>query len=179
MIKMLTFASNSFAAKTRKRHKRAMTRLVMNLCFLCVFAAGPFLVAAQDDDWPPLNYLKNDYKEVAVVAHVRISEASIVGRVGGYENWKVAAEVLEPFKGRLRKGQVIEYFHGAEAGLKREYFDGEKIVFLLAEYDRPSKTTRYSVLENSTLAYSDDRAKKLRVIRQSFSKKRASASRKS
>src|SRR5262249_55369136 len=152
-----------------------MKLLLVISCFLCLFAANLSATVAQDEDWPPLNYLKNDYKEVAVVAHVRIHEASIVGRIGGYENWKVTAEVIEPFKGRLRKGQVIEYFHGAEAGLKKEYFDGEKIVFLLSEYDRPSKTTRYSVLENSTLGYSADRAKKLRVIRQSFIKKQAGA----
>ena len=54
------------------------------------------------------------------------------------------------FKGRFATGEVIEYFHGAEAGLKKEYFKGEKIIFLLAEPDEEKKTIRYSVLENST-----------------------------
>jgi len=146
-----------------------MRRLFLSMTLLLVL---PFAVVAQDDDdWPPLNYLRNDYKAVAVVAHIRIREASIVGRVGGYENWKVDADILESFKGRLQKGQAFEYFQGAEAGLKKDYFNGEKIVFLLAEYDRPSKTLRYSVLENSTLAYNVDRAKKLRLIRKSLIKK--------
>jgi hypothetical protein len=62
---------------------------------------------------------------------------------------------------------VIEYFHGAEAPSKKEFFTGEKLVFLLAEYDKAKKELRYSVLENSTLAPSPSRLKKLRIIRHS------------
>jgi len=127
-------------------------------------------VFAQDDEnWPPLSYLRNDYKAVSVVAHIRIEEAEITNRVGGYENWKIRAVVLESFKGKFKKGEVIEYFHGAEAGFKREYFTGEKIIFLLTEYDKDRKR-HYSVLENSTLPYTGDRARKLRTIRKSLSK---------
>ena len=132
------------------------------------------LPAQDDDNWPPLSYLRNDYKAVSVVAHVRIEQAEITGRVGGYENWKVKVVVLEPFKGKLKKGNVIEYFHGAEAGLKREYFDGQKIVFLLSERDPKTKEIRYSVLENSTLPSTPDRLNKLRVIRRQALKSRAS-----
>lgn len=131
----------------------------------------PLCAAAQDDDnWPSLAYLRSDYKAVAVVAHIRIQQAEITGRIGGYENWKIVGEVLEPFKGRFRKGDTIEYFHGAEAGFKKEYFTGEKLVFLLAEYDRDRKL-HYSVLENSTLPYTEDRVKKLRSIRKSHQSK--------
>lgn len=82
-----------------------------------------------------------------MVAHVLIREAEITGRVGGYENWRVRAEVIKLFKGEFATGEVIAYFHGAEAGLKKEYFKGEKIIFLLAEPDEEKKTIRYSVLE--------------------------------
>ena len=133
----------------------------------------PFCSAAQtDDEWPPLNYLKSDYKSVKVVAHVRIREAEIVNKIPGYDNWKIVAEVIEPFKGKFRKGAVIEYFHGAEAPSKKEFFTGEKIVFLLAEYDKEKKALRYSVLENSTLAPTADRVKKLRTIRSSLARRR-------
>jgi len=71
--------------------------------------------------------------------------------------------VLEPFKGKFKKGDVIEYFHGAEAGFKGDYFTGEKIIFLLAERDKDRKP-HYSVLENSTLPYTKDRVTKLRLI---------------
>jgi len=143
--------------------------------FLQILLLVPVLatcaLAQDDDNWPSLSYLRSDYKAVAVVMHIRIQHAEITNRVGGYENWKISAEVLETFKGKFKKGDVIEYFHGAEAGFKQEYFTGEKLVFLLAEYDRERKP-HYSVLENSTLPYTEDRAKKLRRIKRSFTAKR-------
>jgi len=133
----------------------------------------PTSIAAQADGaWPPLNYLRSDYKSVRVVAHVHIRESEIVNRIPGYDNWRIVAEVIEPFKGKFRRGEVIEYFHGAEAPSKKEFFTGEKIVFLLAEYDKAKKALRYSVLENSTLAPAPDRIKKLRVIRYSTKRRR-------
>ena len=125
----------------------------------------PACVCAQDDDdWPSLSYLRQDYKSVAIVAHIRIEEAEISNRVGGYENWKIRAVVIESFKGKFKKGDEFTYFHGAEAGFKREYFSGEKIVFLLAERGEDRKI-RYAVLENSTLPPNADRIKKLRLIK--------------
>jgi hypothetical protein len=138
-------------------------KLLLKISF--VLLVLPVCAFAQDDeDWPPLNYLRSDYKAVAVVAHIRIKEAEITNRIIGYENWRIRAEVIEPFKGKFKKGDAIEYLHGAEAGFKHEYFTGEKIVFLLAERDQDRKL-RYVVLENSTLPYTADRVKKLRVIR--------------
>jgi hypothetical protein len=146
---------------------RTAIKLILLLLLL------PSCVSAQaEEDFPSLEYLRNDYKAVVVVVHIQIREAQISGKVGGYENWRVLCEVLEPFKGKFLKGEVIEYFHGAEAGFKKQYFMGEKIVFLLGEYDQ-KKTFRYSVLENSTLLPTADRLTKLRTLRKSFAKKRS------
>ena len=135
-----------------------------------LLALLPLSPTVQDDDnWPPLSYLRQDYKSVAVVAHIRIEHAEITSRVGGYENWKINAVVLEPFKGRFKKGDAIEYFHGAEAGFKQEWFTGEKIIFLLNESDRERKRY-YVVLENSTLPWTKDRVTKLRLIRKRYRK---------
>jgi len=140
---------------------------------ISLFVLLPLFATAQtDDNWPSLKYLKSDYMSVRVVAHVRIREAEIVNRIPGYDNWKISAEVIEPFKGKFRKGEVIQYFHGAEAPSKKEFFTGDKIVFLLGEYDREKKSMRYSVLENSTLAPAPDRIKKLRLIRSAAQKRR-------
>jgi hypothetical protein len=128
-----------------------------------VFVLTTSVFAQDDEEWPSLSYLRSDYKAVSVVAHIRIQHAEITNRIIGYENWAIRAEVLEPFKGKFKKGDVIEYVHGAEAGFKQEYFMGEKIVFLLAERDRDRKL-HYTVLENSTLPYTQGRAAKLRVI---------------
>ena len=131
----------------------------------------PLGAHAQDDDnWPSLSYLRNDYKAVSVVAHVRIQHAEITGRIQGYENWTIRAEVLEPFKGKFKKGDVIEYMHGAEASFKQESFTGEKIVFLLVEKDDDGKL-HYSVLENSTLPYTKSRVAKLRTIKRTSASK--------
>ena len=132
----------------------------------------PAAALAQDDDeWPSLSYLRSDYKSVAVVAHIRIEKAEITNRIVGYENWKINAVVLESFKGKLKKGDALEYLHGAEAGFKAEYFTGEKIVFLLAEKDK-DRGPYYAVLENSTLPYTPGRVKKLRSIQKSYLSKR-------
>jgi len=138
--------------------------LKLLLKLFVVLLVLPTCVFAQDDEsWPSLSYLRSDYKAVSIVAHIRIEQAEITNRVGGYENWHVRAEVLESFKGKFKKGDVIEYFHGAEAGFKGAYFTGEKIIFLLAERDKDRKLN-YSVLENSTLPYTKDRGAKLRLI---------------
>ena len=135
------------------------------LKFLILLVLLPF--GLQDDDnWPPLSYLRHDYKAAAAVAHIRIEHAEITNRIGGYENWKINATVLESFKGKFKKGDAIEYFHGAEAGFKQEYFTGEKIIFLLAESD-PERKRYYAVIENSTLPANKDRITKLRRIKKS------------
>lgn len=146
---------------------KTFARVIMLMLLLPVCPA-----AQTDDTWPSLSYLRSDYRSVRVVAHVRIRESEIVNRIPGYDNWKIVAEVIEPFKGKFRQGEVIEYFHGAEAPSKKEFFTGEKIVFLLAEYDKENKALRYSVLENSTLAPAPNRLKKLRLIRSSANRRR-------
>lgn len=145
------------------------SQLMLKILLALAVSFGPTL--QDDDNWPPLSYLRHDYKSVVVVAHVRIEQAEITSRVGGYENWKINAVVLESFKGKFKKGDSLEFFHGAEAGFKKEHFTGEKIVFLLAESDRERKHY-YAVLENSTLPYTKDRITKLRLIRKSYLPKR-------
>src|SRR6266576_3532803 len=89
----------------------------------------PVCALAQDNEqWPSLSYLRSDYRSVSAVAHVKVSDAEIVSRIPGYENWRIVCEIIEPFKGEFKKGQTVEFFHGAEAGFRKELFLGEKIV---------------------------------------------------
>ena len=148
----------------------------IKIVMLCLTAllGFPLVIHAQDnDEWPPLSYLRSDYRRVAIVAHVRVREAEIVKTIGGYEDWHLTGDVIESFKGSLRKGQTLEYYHGAEKGFRKELFLGDKIVFLYRNYVREEKRWVYAVLENSTLAYNEDRARKLRKIKSSENRRPA------
>lgn len=142
------------------------------LCFM-VFLGAPMVVRAQDnDDWPSLSYLRSDYRQVAVVAHVLVREAEIVKTIGGYEDWHIVCDVVEPFKGKFRKGQTLDYYHGADKGFRKEIFLGDKIVFLYRNFVQEEKRWVYAVLENSTLPYNEDRGRKLRKIKQAAIKRK-------
>jgi hypothetical protein len=123
-------------------------------------------VVAQDDpNWPSLSYLRSDYRESVIVAHVRVTQAEIVSRIPGYEDWRLVCEIVEPYKGQFRKGQALTFYHGAESGFKQELFLGEKIIFLHRNYHEKEKRWVYAVIENSTLPYNEDRVNKLRTIK--------------
>lgn len=142
------------------------TRTII-FCFV-VLLGVPVIARAQDNDnWPSLSYLRSDYRQVAVVAHVRVREAEIVKTIGGYEDWHLVGEVIEPFKGKFRKGQLVEYYLGAEKGFRKEILLGEKIVFLFRNFVQEEKRWVLAVLENSTLPYTEDRVRKLRKIQHS------------
>lgn len=144
----------------------ATKRVLAGLLFSLI-AATAASAQKDDDNWPSLSYLRSDYRQVSVVARVNVRTAEIVNRVGGYEDWHLVGEVIEPFKGKFRKGDPIDFYHGAEKGFRRELFLGDKIVFLERNYVEKEKRGVWAVLENSTLAYNTDRAQKLRIIRQS------------
>jgi len=146
-----------------------MMKIISILTLLLLSAVA----TAQDDpNWPSLSYLKHDYRSSAVVAHVRVTDAEVVNRIPGLEDWRVVSEVVEPFKGKFRKGEKLVYYHGAEAGFRKELFLGEKIVFLQRNYHEKDKQWVYAAIENSTLPYNEVRLRKLRTIRQAAPTKR-------
>jgi len=151
---------------------RNTSALIFSL-FIVAFVL-PVAASAQteDDNWPSLSYLRSDYREVSVVARVNVRTAEIVNRIGGYEDWHLVGDVIESFKGKFRKNDPIDFYHGAEKGFRRELFLGDKIVFLQRNFVEKEKRWVWAVLENSTLAFNDDRAQKLRVIRRSQTKRR-------
>jgi len=140
--------------------------------FLLMVLLPLITIGQEDKSWPPLSYLKSDYRRVSIVAHVRVREAEIVNRIAGYEDWRVVGKVIEPFKGKFRKGDRIEYYHSAEAGFRKELFVGDKIVFLQRNFVEKEKRWVLAVLENSTLPYTMDRVQKLRIIKRSELRKK-------
>jgi hypothetical protein len=146
----------------------------VSIAFLFLLALPLSGVAQDDEKWPPLSYLRHDYNQSQIVARVTVREAEIVNRIGGYEDWRLVCDIVEPFKGGPRNGRGFIFYHGAEAGFKRELFLGDKIVFLIHNYVEKEKKWVYAVIENSTLPYNEDRAKKLRTIARSRRHKRRS-----
>jgi hypothetical protein len=140
------------------------------IILILLLLLGVPAMAQDDPNWPSLSYLRSDYRESVMVAHVRVTQAEIVNRIPGYDDWRLVGEVVEPFKGKFRKGQTLTFYHGAEAGFKKELFLGEKIVFLHRNYHEADKTWVYAVIENSTLPYNEDRVHKLRTIKRSAQK---------
>lgn len=137
---------------------------LITLSVLSLFVV-PGVAAQTSDEWPPISYLRSDYRQVSVVAHVRVREAEVVNTIGGYEDWHLVGEVVESFKGKFRAGTKIEFYHGAEKGFRRELFLGDKIIFLERNYVEKEKRWVLAVLENSTLPYYESTARKLRKIR--------------
>ena len=147
-------------------------KYLLSIFSLCFFLLLPVVSLAQDDkDWPPLDYLKSDYRQASVVAHVLEQKAEIVSKVVGYEEWRVSCKVIETFKGKIRKGDEIEYYLVAEAGLEEKWFLGERIVFLLRSYNEKQKKWLYASIENSTLKHTGEIVKKLRQIKRSVQPK--------
>ena len=151
---------------------RSTAILIFILSFVAFIVPSNARTQKDDEQWPSLSYLRSDYRRVSVVARVNVRAAEIVHTIGGYEDWHLTAEVIEPFKGKFRKNDAIDFYHGAEKGFRREQFLGDKIVFLERNYVEKEKRWVWAVLENSTLPYNADRAKKLRAIRRSQSKRR-------
>lgn len=146
-----------------------MKLLFAALLLIFLFSVTVF---AQDEQWPPVNYLRHDYNSAKVVARVHVREAEIVNRIVGYEDWRIVCDVIETFKGKLSKGQELIYYHGAEAGFKKELFLGDKIVFLIRNFHEKDRQWVYAVIENSTLPYNEDRGRKLRTIARSTNRRR-------
>jgi hypothetical protein len=145
---------------------------LVSIAFLFLLALPLSGVAQDDEKWPPLSYLRHDYNQSQIVARVTVREAEIVNRIGGYEDWRLVCDIIEPFKGGPRNGRGFIFYHGAEAGFKKETFLGDKIVFLIHNYVEKEKKWVYAVIENSTLPYNEDRGKKLRTIARSTRHKR-------
>lgn len=113
------------------------------MLLLCAFIFG---AKAQDDAVvPPVSLMKKDYKQVRIVAHVKIKRVEFV-EDKGYVRYLVQSEIVEPFKGKIEAGKNLEYYFWVEKGYNPEKHPREKIVFLEAE---PSAAGDLYQLENS------------------------------
>jgi hypothetical protein len=143
-------------------------RILRTVALLFIFVLVlPAIAVAQNDEenWPSLSYLRNDYRDSTVVARVQVDKAEVVNTIGGYEDWHLVARIVESFKGKFRKDATIDFYHGAEKGFQQKTFLGDKLVFLHRNFVEKEKRWVLAVIENSTLPYTGDRGQKLRIIR--------------
>src|SRR2546421_10905544 len=89
------------------------TRVLLGTLLLLLLF--PLAAAAQaDQQWPPLSYLRSDYRASAIVAHVRVTEAEVANRIVGLEDWRGAWEVIETVKSKVpHGGRVYHYYRDA------------------------------------------------------------------
>ncbi len=108
--------------------------------------------------------IKKDYNQVGIVAHVKIKDIQFAA-TDVHPLYKVESEILESFKGRVKKGQSFTfYFHAEEGYDVKKLIDGEWIVFLEGKFPIPSGGKGWYELENSKLPPSKMLSKKLRRL---------------
>jgi hypothetical protein len=114
-------------------------------------------------------YLKNDYEQAAVVAHVDVQNVSVVDSIGdgavGYVRYLISAHIIEPFKGDIKGGKGISYYSVAEKGYDPENYRGKRIVFLNSLFDKQKAAWVLSELENSFRPASQAIITKMRNIK--------------
>ena len=130
------------------------------LFFACLGAA------AQEgrDTYPPFENLRSDYKQVGLVAHVRVKSVKFAAP-GPHSLYALESEVVEPLKGRLRRGQRLTFYIALEEGIDANRFLGEWIVFLEGSTNSPTGKWSWFVLENSSLPYSEVIIAEMRKVR--------------
>ncbi len=79
----------------------------------------------------PFSELKSDYQQVQIVAYVKIKSIKYAAP-DVYPLYVVQSEIIEPFKGKIKRGQTLEFYLHIEDGENRDLNNhlGNRIVFL-------------------------------------------------
>lgn len=91
--------------------------------------------------------ITSDYREVSIVAHIRVERATEVEKIGGYSVYRVTGRVLELYKGHIAAGEPLVYYMQVEEGYDMKRYVGEKIVFVY--FRQTDEKSDYRSLENS------------------------------
>jgi hypothetical protein len=139
-----------------------MRKILLISFIMLVFSSGAF---AQESLYtPPLSQLKSDYNQVGVVARVKVKTVKFAAP-DIHPLYVLRGEVIEPFKGKLRRGQMLEFYLSVEEGFNANSHLGDWVVFLEGSSNTPDKKWGWFVLENSSLPYSQRLVSKLRRIK--------------
>ncbi|HUQ34010.1 MAG TPA: hypothetical protein VM095_17950 [Pyrinomonadaceae bacterium] len=119
---------------------------------------------AQVENTQTLSQLRRDYNQVGIVAHVKIKSIKLAAQ-DIHPLYVVESEIIEPLKGRIKRGQRLEFYLHAEEEYDVNRFLGERIVFLEGEHPVPNGGKGWYELENSSLHLSKINIAKMRKIK--------------
>ncbi len=130
------------------------------LFFACLSAA------AQEgrNVYPSFDQLRSDYRQVGVVAHVRVKSVKYAAP-DVHPLYVLRGEIIEPLKGKIRRGQPLSFYLAVEEGFDVNSRLGDWIVFLEGSDNSPTHKWSWFALENSSLPYSKEIINKMRKVR--------------
>jgi hypothetical protein len=139
-----------------------MRKLLGVACLTLIICSGS---SAQDTYVPSLRQLRNDYRQVSIVAHVRVLGTKYMDEIGTHVLYEIRCRIVEPFKGRVRRGQDFVYYEDLNKDYDPQRYSGDKLVFLVGSINSLTKRWGWFTLENSTLEHSDTAVARLRRVR--------------
>jgi hypothetical protein len=124
-----------------------MKKIILATCALLFLSSS---IYPQGYSSYSLKGLRIDYQQSSVAAHVRILRRELADKIGYYAIYRVTSRVVEPFKGRVKKGQRLIYYIQTEDVYDKYSYRGEKVVFLENPvYRKENKIWSYQTIENS------------------------------
>lgn len=134
------------------------------LAIYILIAFGLSVYAQDNSSTRPLSQLRNDYNQVGIVAHLKIKSIKLAAE-DIHPLYVVESEIIEPFKGKIKRGQQLVFYIHLEEGYDVNRFLGEWIVFLEGKHPIPSGGKGWFVLENSSLQPSNKNIARIRKIK--------------
>jgi hypothetical protein len=126
--------------------------------------------AQESGDSPPLSSLKSDYSQVGIVARVKVKSVKFAAP-SVHPLYLLQSEIIEPFKGKIKRGQALEFYLAVEEDFDVNSRLGDWVVFLEGSSHSPAKKWGWFALENSSLPYSRNLVAKLRKIKNANARK--------
>ena len=133
---------------------------------LLILTLGVWSAFAQTNfDGRSLAGIKKDYKAVGAVAQVKINKITPVAKDIS-QLYAVDSEIIETFKGAMKKGTALTFYFSAEEGYDAQSLAGrEWVVFLDRQRPVPAGGKGWYELENSKLSASEKLSAQLRKLK--------------
>ena len=138
--------------------------MILALAVLCFALIGSASAQASDQINNPISSVRKDVYESSVVARVSITDT----RLGACDDYgcefKVFCRVAEVYKGRVGRGQLLNFLARADKGFEYNKLRGDFVVFLTSFINR--KKGPFQILPDyfSIHEYSPELVAKIRRV---------------